>query len=123
VLWAEPRTPGPVLADLRPPEGTGPTPAPLPVSIADVPVVAVRRGALDSLFRAHPDGWKAFYARWTGAAGVIETSAVRVAGDSATLVVARSCGEHCRQAWRVRLRARGGAWRATAIEFVRVPDT
>jgi hypothetical protein len=120
VVWAEPRDPGPVFAELggdAVPERVAP-----PASVGGVPVVAVRRRELDALFGAHPDGWKAFYERYRGATGLVEISPVRTAGDSATLVVGRSCGEHCRTAWRVRLSRAGGAWRVTRVQFVAVPN-
>jgi hypothetical protein len=96
-----------------------------PAVVGAVPVVAVRRRDLDALFRAHPDGWKVFWTRYPGATGVIELSPVRLTGDSAALVVGRSCGEHCRTAWRVRLGRdpHSAPWRVTGVQFVVVPHT
>ena len=79
--------------------------------------------AASTAFRAHPDGWKAFWARYPGSTGVIELSPVRLTDDSAALVVGRSCGEHCRTAWRVRLGRAGAGWRVARVEFLPVPHT
>jgi hypothetical protein len=123
VVWAD-RDPGPVFAELvaTTPDAVPARDAP-PTRVGTVPVVAVRGRDLDTLFRAHPDGWKAFWARYPGATGVIELSPVRLTGDSAALVVGRSCGEHCRTAWRVRLGRSGAEWRVARVEFLRVPHT
>ncbi|MDQ6925366.1 MAG: hypothetical protein M3154_03925, partial [Candidatus Eremiobacteraeota bacterium] len=70
------------------------------------------------LFRAHPDGWAAFYATFPGAPGLVELEHPVWTGDSlATVVVGRACGEHCVNAWRVTMRA----GRVVATEPLRIP--
>lgn len=69
------------------------------------PVVRVTADNLANLFRAHPDGWAAFYAAYLGAPGLVELARPTWSGDTlATVVVGRACGEHCFNAWRVAVR-------------------
>jgi thiosulfate/3-mercaptopyruvate sulfurtransferase len=98
-----------------------------------LPVSAISSGAVQQLFREHPDGWAAFFARYAGAPGIVELGAVRY--DSATrenrsavrvrdaaLLVGRSCGEQCAMAWRVSLRRAGDApWRVESVTAVPLP--
>ncbi len=70
-----------------------------------IPITRVRSADLASLFRAHPDGWAAFYAAFPGAPGLVEVARPVWSGDgAATVVVGRACGEHCFQVWRVTVR-------------------
>ena len=81
--------------------------------------------SLTEHFRAHPDAWRAWFARFPGAPGLVEMTAPRAADGSAAgaeLLVGRSCGEHCRMAWRVRVRRRAdGAWRTDSVISLRLP--
>ncbi len=121
VVWADP-APGPVFAEsdsgFRPSRAERP-----PRRVGAVPVETVGQRELTALFRANPDGWEAFYARYPGALGIIEFAPAQVDDDSASLVVGRSCGEHCRFVWRVQLRRVAAAqWRVarvTAVERLR----
>lgn len=100
VLWADPDETGPTFellgahdarADLR-----------ALASAIPLPVRPVRAADLAQLFRAHPDGWAAFYAAHPGAPGLVELARPAWSGDTlATVVVGRACGEHCFNAWRV----------------------
>ncbi len=108
VVWAD-AEPGPVFAaaGLR----AAPLGAPAAAAVAratGLPVTRVTGADMARLFRAHPDGWAAFYARYPGAPGLVEVGAAERGADGATLVrVGRSCGEHCRHLWRVALPAAG----------------
>ena len=92
-----------------------------------VPVTLVSAGEIDSVFRANPDGWAAWYARYPASSGLIEMTAPVLAIDAngrltATLVVARSCGEHCRSAWRVSVqRDARGTWRTQLVDVIALP--
>jgi hypothetical protein len=120
------REAAPVLGDVPLTSDTLAVPNPRLLALP-VPVTVVTRGAIDSVFRANPDGWAAWYARYPGSAGLIELTAPVVGIDAngrltATLVVARSCGEHCRSAWRVAVRRDGrGVWRTEGVEVVVLP--
>jgi hypothetical protein len=126
VVWADGARRGPVLEALGEPLVAPPAAVLLTDSAVGVPVVPIRRIDLDTLFRAHPDGWDAFFRAYPRTNGVVEVATPRYAGDrqTATVVVGRACGEHCMQGWRVHVRrdARGG-WSATGVDFLRVPGT
>ncbi len=79
------------------------------------PVVGVDAPDLDRLFRAHPDGWAAFFARYPAAPGLVELARPAWSGDTlASVVVGRACGEHCFNAWRVTVAWPSGRVLATA---------
>ena len=83
-----------------------------------VPVQVVGEPEMAALFAAAPDGWRAFFARYPGASGVVEVSSPAAIGrDTALVWIARQCGEQCAGVFRVRL-ARGarGAWAAQAVD-------
>ena len=128
VVWADAAEAGPVFAALGMPAGGADLP-PVDARAADglaaavgVPVTLASATDMTRLFREHADGWRAFYGRYAGTPGLVELGRVRYAGRTATVVVGRSCGEHCLHAWWVTLgAAAGGAWRATAVEPLRVP--
>lgn len=123
VLWSD-ATPGPVFETLGEPAAAPVAGVAGPTALGGVS--DIQRADLDTLFRAHPDGWRAFFAQHPGATGVIELSRVRYADDrrAATIVVGRACGEHCRQAWRVRVERRAdGRWQATGLTFIGVPQS
>jgi hypothetical protein len=129
VVWADAAEAGPVFAALGVPADGADMP-PVDARTADglaaavgVPVTLASAIDMTRLFRENPDGWKAFYWANPGTPGLVELGRVRYAGRTATVVVGRSCGEHCLHAWRVTLSAGGGgAWRATAVEPLRVPS-
>jgi hypothetical protein len=91
-----------------------------------IPANAIDEPALTLLFRDHPDGWAEFFRLFPRSSGLVELSPVRFSsGDSvAEVFVGRSCGEHCRNAWRIVAR-RGpvGAWRVAELRWIAVPGT
>ena len=98
VLWADPVEPGPVLKAIgRPTSWDGRA---VSAQEIGVPVTALGAAELERLFRAHSDGWAAFFRAYPGSPGLVEVTVVAAARDgrSAALLVGRSCGEHCRQA-------------------------
>jgi hypothetical protein len=128
VVWADAAETGPVFAALGMPAGGADLP-PVDARAADglaaavgVPVTLASATDMTRLFREHADGWKAFYGANPSTPGLVELGRVRYAGRTATVVVGRSCGEHCLHAWRVTLGVGAGcAWRATAVEPLPVP--
>ena len=125
VLWRGPLADAPTLggrarADTLPAGDVAPGALALPIPVDTVGVRAVA-----AHFRAHPEAWRAWFDRWPGSPGLVELTAPRaIAGDAtrAELLVGRSCGEHCRMAWRVRVRRDGAAWRTESVASVTVPD-
>jgi len=100
----------------------------LPDSAALALPIAVRVVTLrdvETVFREHADGWAAWYRRYPVSAGIVELTAPTVSGDareSARIVVARACGEHCRAVWRVTVqRDRDGRWRTVSVAAVGLP--
>lgn len=79
--------------------------------------------SLETMFRANPDGWRAFRQANPTASGVVEVAPVAFDGDrtSASVVIARSCGEHCRMAWKLRLAKDASAWRVRTVEQLAIP--
>jgi hypothetical protein len=79
--------------------------------------------SLEELFRANPDGWRAFRQANPTASGVVEVAPVAFDGErtSASVVIARSCGEHCRMAWTLRLAKDTSVWRVRAVEQMVIP--
>ena len=89
-----------------------------------LPARLVTEAALADLFRRNPDGWAAFYRENHGTPGVVELSPVAITPDglTATTIVGRSCGEHCRHAWRVvTTREPSGGWRIRQLDWLRLP--
>ena len=93
-----------------------------------MPVHLESLATLEQQFRASPDGWDTWFKRFPASSGIIAlTRPVRLAtlADGlvrASVVVARTCGEHCHSAWRVTLqRAVDGAWRARSVEPLTLP--
>ena len=125
VLWRGPLVDAPTLgalpgADTLPAAGGDPRALSLPV-----PVDTANLRTVTAHFRAHPDAWRAWFARHAGSPGLVELTiprAVDATGTTAELLVGRSCGEHCRMAWRVRVRRqRDGAWRTVSVISLRLP--
>lgn len=125
VLWRGPLADAPTLgllprADTLPIADVDPRALALPV-----PVTTANLRTLTAHFRAHPDAWRAWFARHPGSPGLVELTAPRGMAPSdpvAELLVGRSCGEHCRMAWRVRVRRqRDGAWRTDSVVSLRLP--
>ena len=91
-----------------------------------IPATAIDETRLTDLFRDHPDAWAEFFRRHPHSSGLVELSPVRYSsGDSmAEVFVGRSCGEHCRNAWRVVARRDpGGAWTVVDLRWITVPGT
>lgn len=130
VLWASDRGDGPVLDALG--AQVPREPAPRAIDIvklsASLPARVMRESELEALFRRYPDAWAAFYRENPGAAGLVELSPVRVLGDARAaeayeVYVGRSCGEHCRNAWRiVARRDAAGTWRVDSLAWVVVAE-
>jgi hypothetical protein len=91
-----------------------------------LPATAIDEQMLADLFREHPDGWAEFFRRYSQSSGLVELSPVRLSSGNrlAELFVGRSCGEHCRNAWRiVAKRTASGAWRVAELQWIGVPLT
>jgi hypothetical protein len=86
-----------------------------------LPARTLAETAVADLFRRNPDGWAAFFRENAGSAGLIELSPVWLSrdGDSATTHVGRSCGEHCRNVWRVSARRMSARWTITEVQWLR----
>ena len=126
VLWASDAGDGPALEALGAPLARPKVPRSIDVSrlVPSLPARVVSEADLTTLFRRHPDAWAAFFREHPGAPGLVELSPVRLSPDGrvAETYVGRSCGEHCRNVWRVRVsRAADGNWRVDTLEWVRVP--
>jgi len=103
-----------------------------------MPVHLESLATLERQFRAAPDGWEAWFARFPASSGLIALTRPVVLGETAAgiarvaVVVARICGEHCHSAWRVTLardalsrdalsRDAGRSWRTVAVEPLTLP--
>ncbi len=97
-----------------------------------LPVDSVSLGDLSALFREHPDGWEAYFAQHPASAGIVELGVVQydraaaqdpggttASRERASLLVGRTCGEHCAVAWRVTLQ-RAAASSSAALTPARV---
>lgn len=126
VLWATDRGDGPVLEALGAPVPRAPMARDIDIGklSATLPARVMRESELEALFRRYPDAWAAFFRENPGAAGLVELSPVRLLGDARTagvyeVYVGRSCGEHCRNAWRIVARRESGAgWRVDSLAWV-----
>ena len=90
-----------------------------------IPAIVVDEQTLTDLFREHPDGWAEFFRLHPRSSGLVELSAVRFSSGNrvAESFVGRSCGEHCRNAWRVvAKRDASGTWKVIDLQWVRVPE-
>ena len=125
VLWATDAGDGPVFEALDSLIPKPPAPRAIDVARlgASLPARTMTEAALSALFRQNPDAWAAFFRENPAAAGLVELSPVRVSPDgrSATTYVGRSCGEHCRNAWRVVASRASGRWTIVELQWVRVP--
>ncbi len=93
-----------------------------------MPVHLETLATLEQQFRARPDGWESWFARFPASSGLVALTRPVVLGSNAvgieraTVVVARTCGEHCHSAWRVTVvRDAGHAWRTRAVEPLKLP--
>jgi hypothetical protein len=88
-----------------------------------LPAAAIDEQALTNLFREHPDGWEEFFTRYPRSSGLVELSPVHFTSrNAAETYVGRSCGEHCRNAWRiVARRDASGTWKVAELQWIRVP--
>ena len=127
VLWATDAADGPALEALRSTIRRATISRPIDVArlAPPLPGRTMTEAAVAELFRENPDGWAAFFRENPGSAGLIELSPVWLSadGDSATTYVGRSCGEHCRNAWRVSARRVSSRWSITELQWVRVAGT
>jgi hypothetical protein len=126
VLWATDAADGPVLevlgtAVVRPVQ-------PRAIDVARLapalPARVMSERELTTLFRRNPDAWAAFFRENPGAAGLVELSPVRLSpdGQAAETIVGRSCGEHCRNAWRLRAQHGSAGWHIDALQWLPIPD-
>jgi hypothetical protein len=125
VLWATDAPDGPALEALGSAVRRPAAPRVIDVTrlAPSLPARTLTEDAVADLFRRNPDGWAAFYREHPGSSGLVELSPVWLApdGTTATTYVGRSCGEHCRHAWRLRARRQDGRWRIGELTWVRVP--
>jgi hypothetical protein len=125
VLWATDAADGPALEALGPiiPRATMPRTIDVARLAPSLPARTMTEAAVAALFQKNPDGWAAFFRENSGSAGLVELSPVwlTTGGDSATTYVGRSCGEHCRNAWRASARRTSSGWIMTELAWVRVP--
>ncbi len=84
---------------------------------------AVTLADLEAHFAAHPDAWEAWFTKYPASSGIValtEPVLRTMAGERsprASLIVARTCGEHCHSAWRVELRRDDtGRWRTLSVQ-------
>ena len=125
VLWATDAGNGPALESLG--LAVAPSREPraidLPRLAPSLPARVMTEAQVAALFREHPDGWAAFFRDNPGAAGLVELSPVRLVDDGrgAETYVGRSCGEHCRNVWRLTARrVSSSGWRVDSLQWVRV---
>ena len=125
VLWATDVTNGPALEPLGSVVTRSAAPRAIDVTRLEpsLPARTLTEDAVADLFRRNADGWAAFYREYSGSAGLVELSPVWLAPDgiTATTYVGRSCGEHCRNAWRILARRQDGRWGIEDLTWVRVP--
>ncbi len=128
-LWRGPRLHAPTLGELTKNAGVADS---VPLLLPDtsqlqlpIAVHTVDLVMLEQFFQSHPTGWDAWYAKYPGSNGLIELTAPILNSWSrheATLLIARTCGEHCRSAWRLTAqRAPGGEWHITKITALPLP--
>ena len=125
VLWATDAGDGPVLDALGSlvPKPSTPRPVDVVRLASALPARVMRESELAELFRRNPDAWAAFFRENPTAAGLVELAPVRLSrdGPTATTFVGRSCGEHCRNAWRIVAKRVGERWTIVDLQWVRVP--
>lgn len=76
---------------------------------------------MQAFFKRAPAGWDSWFSSRQGSGGVVEIVRPRIAGDSASIIIGRACGEICRGAWRVSLVREGGVWRTHNVVVLTVP--
>jgi len=83
---------------------------------------------IEQHFRASPDGWETWFRRFPASSGIIALTRpelLPVMADGivrASVVVARTCGEHCHSAWRVTLhRTDNDTWRTRSVAALTLP--
>ena len=123
VFWGDTVNPSPTLSLLRESDasliGQWPDTAALALPM---PVHLESLATLEQYFRANPDGWEAWFRRFPGSSGVVVLTRAELlpdapdGGERASLVVGRTCGEHCHSAWRVTLvHDSGTVWRIGTV--------
>ncbi|HUQ80794.1 MAG TPA: hypothetical protein VM076_06645 [Gemmatimonadaceae bacterium] len=125
VLWSTDAGDGPVLAALGPAVVRPGNPRVIDISklTPSLPARVMTEGELGTLFRNNPDAWAAFFRENPGAAGLVEVSGVQLSADNerAVTYVGRSCGEHCRNVWRLVARRRpDGGWAVDTLRWIPV---
>ena len=93
-----------------------------------IPMHLESLATLELHFRTSPDGWETWFKRFPVSSGIIALTRpelLPVLADGiarASVVVARTCGEHCHSAWRVTLkRTTDGVWRTCSVEPLTLP--
>ncbi|QJR37418.1 hypothetical protein HKW67_18830 [Gemmatimonas groenlandica] len=133
VFWSDTTHLSPTLQLLRDsgvpfeaqPPDTAALALPLPVHLESL-------ATLEQQFRAEPDGWEAWFARYPASSGLVALTRPTLLAQSpdgtqrdalsVAVIVARTCGEHCHSAWRVTLiRDRRNVWQVRAIEPLTLP--
>ncbi|MEO7964864.1 MAG: hypothetical protein ABIT38_13255 [Gemmatimonadaceae bacterium] len=113
------------LGDSLNPRGVSPESLLLPI-----PVSVVHREELERLFHENADAWEAWYRLHPASGGVVEVTAPRLAppssarittSSSASVVIGRLCGEHCRSAWNVTVEKKHGEWIVKGVRPVALP--
>ena len=89
-----------------------------------IPATVIDEAAITRVFRDHPDAWAEFFRLFPGSPGLVELSPVHFSSGNrvAETYVGRSCGEHCRNAWRIIARRDpGGTWKVAELRWIPVP--
>ena len=129
VFWHDGAHPSPTLRLLRTAGVAVDAQQPDTAALAlPLPVHVESLATMEQQFRASPDGWEAWFRRFPASSGIIAlTRPVLLATSAdglvrASVVVARTCGEHCHSAWRVTLqRTVDGRWRTRSVEPLTLP--
>ena len=91
-----------------------------------LPTVAIDEASITRIFREHPDAWAEFFRRYPRSSGLVEISTVRFSSGNrvADLLVGRTCGPHCQNAWQiVAKRDTSDTWKVAELHWIRVPET
>lgn len=93
-----------------------------------MPVHLESLATLEQHFREEPDGWEAWFTRFPASSGIVVLTRPTVLTPGAdgvvraSIVVGRTCGEHCHSAWRLTLvRTSTAAWRTIRVEPLTLP--
>jgi len=125
VIWSS-ETAGPALEQILIDHGLEQHPVDVQKLASTIPANTIDEATLTRIFRDNPDAWAEFFRRYPRSSGLVELSPVRFSSGNtvAETYVGRSCGEHCRNAWRiVARRDETGTWTVTELRWLRVPGT